>query len=163
MFGVEAAQGADDRRLRVGVLGDEVAARARQIEQPVEAEGGTDHGVLVVAEHGLPRAHQLAELAHPLDALVPVVPDQAEPPARTQHTSDLRDGHRRVDPVPRLRSDHQTRTGVGQREALTAAEPRLGLRHPLAEHLQHLRRRVDGDDLPAQVDQCSRQLAGAGT
>ena len=84
-----------------------------------------------------------------------------EPAAGPQYPGDLLDGALGVEPVPGLRDQHGVDAVVGQRNLLGGAEQRRGVGQRIAEHLEHLRDRVDGDHVEAAFDQPRRQLAGA--
>jgi hypothetical protein len=110
---------------------------------------------------GVAAAHHIAQPAHPTHALVAPVPDQAERAARPQHSRDLGERARRIDPVPRLRDGDGIHAGVVQRDALGGAGEGADVGQLLLENLAHLAERLHGDHLQAAADQRAGELAGA--
>ena len=137
--------------------------QCRNDASSTNAEAGRrDEGLGGLAELVL-GADDRAQLAHPRDALVALVPHERQPAAGLEHPRDLRQGPVEVEPVERLRRRPRRRTtrrepGSPRRMPATCGR-RAAARSRTREHLLV---GLGGVHVVAERDQRLGELAGAG-
>jgi hypothetical protein len=108
-----------------------------------------------------PGQPEQVKFGDPVVLPVPAGPDDAQPPAGTQHPRDLGNGPLRVQPMPGGRHEHRVRAPIRQRHGLAPALEYPDLRRLLCQHGTHPRVRVDRHHLRRPPEQRPGEQPGS--
>jgi hypothetical protein len=155
--GRDAARGRDP-------VDDRLAGEHALLEKCALVELAEERAVVLVAPRRPrpPPPDERVDRGEARIGLVPQVPDERDPPARSNDAVQLRQRLVRAEPVERLPDRRGVDRRVRERDRLGRARERFDVRQNPLEHAAHLVAGLDGDDLHAERQQPPRELARAG-
>lgn len=110
-------------------------------------------------EAGRPLTHPFGEFTAKRVCRTHVLPHQHQPSSRLKHAPKLPNGVSRIEPVDRLSAGDQRRRIVYKRQMLRHRTDGVDDWHGGGwDCLQHFHARVQGNDAPPDLGECSRKL-----